>query len=427
MSDKPTSFFYGWYVLAASFMVMFICSGIGLYTFPVFLLPLEEHFETTRTMLASVGALLVFVSGLATPFIGIAVHRWGVRAVIGWGAFIGGVAYVLLGLATQFWQLLLLGVPVALSTAATAHIPNQTLISTWFERHRGAAMGVILMASALGGVFWAPAAHEMIISMGWQRTYMVFGVVILLVILPVNWLVLRNDPQAMNLLPDGATEPAIDAVEEAASALPWTLSQVFRTSAFWCLFAVQLFFLCGFSIANTHIVPVVMNSPLGLAAGEIAARELGAAVISYYLMVSIFGAVVAGVLADRLPKKWIMFGQCASLFVATLMLFDLSGMPQLYAFALFFGLAFGGFMVVFSLLLVDVFGVELFSRIMGIMGIPFMLGMALGPLIGGFVYDQTGNYNLAFTMMLVMFAVSAALVMLVREPTANTETNEVAR
>ena len=102
------------------------------------------------------------------------------------------------------------------------------------------------------------------------------------------------------------------------------------------------------------------------------------------------------------------------------MLFELSSMLQIYAFALFFGLAFGGCMVVFSLLLVEVFGVELFSRIMGIMGIPFMLGMALGPLVGGYVYDQTGTYNLAFVIMLLMFAVCAALLLLVREP-ARTE------
>lgn len=422
MTDKSTPFFYGWYVLAASFLVMFICSGIGLYTFPVFLLPLEEHFETTRTTLAAVGALLVFVSGIATPFIGMAVHRWGVRAVIGWGSFIGGVAYILLGLATQFWQLLLLGVPVAMSTAATAHIPNQTLMTQWFDRHRGAAIGIISMASALGGVFWAPAAHEMIISIGWQRAYMVFGVVILLFIVPVNWLVLRNEPQAMGLLPDGATEsPAAGAGEdEASTTSPWTFPEVFRSSAFWCLFALQFFFLCGFSIANMHIVPVVMNSPLGLAEGEVAARELGSMVISYYLMVSIFGAVVAGILADRFPKKWIMFAQFVSLLIATSMLFELSTMLQIYVFALFFGLAFGGCMVVFSLLLVEVFGVELFSRIMGIMGIPFMLGMALGPLVGGYVYDLTGTYNLAFVIMLLMFATCAALVLLVRE-TACTE------
>jgi MFS family permease len=229
--------------------------------------------------------------------------------------------------------------------------------------------------------------------------------------------VLRNDPQAMGLLPDGDTESSAagTAEDEASTTSPWTFSEVFRSSAFWCLFALQFFFLCGFSIANMHIVPMVMSSPLGLAEG--AARELGSMVISYYLMVSIFGAVVAGVLADRFPKKWIMFVQFLSLLTATSMLFELSSMLQIYAFALFFGLAFGGCMVVFSLLLVEVFGVDLFSRIMGI---PFMLWMALGPLVGGYVYDQTGTYTLAFVIMLLMFAVCAALLLLVREP-ARTE------
>ena len=156
------------------------------------------------------------------------------------------------------------------------------------------------------------------------------------------------------------------------------------------------------------------------------ARELGARVISYYLTVSIFGAVLAGVLADRLPKKWIMFAQFTCLGIATLMLFDLTGMTQIYAFAFFFGLAFGGTMVVFSLLLVQVFGVDLFSRLMGIMGIPFMLGMALGPLLGGLVYDYTGAYTVAFILMLLLFAVSAVLVLFTRESEqAVIEKNEV--
>ena len=105
-----------------------------------------------------------------------------------------------------------------------------------------------------------------------------------------------------------------------------------------------------------------------------------------------------------------------SLIVATLLIFDLGSMVQLYAFALFFGLALGGSMLVFSLLLVELFGVEFFSRLMGMMGIPFTLGMAIGPLAGGFIFDQTGTYTYAFVLMLVVFTVSAVLALVTRAP-----------
>ena len=100
-------------------MVIFVGAGIGLYTFPVFLLPLERYFATSRTMLTLVGSFLFLASGLSAPAVGVAVHRWGPRRVIAIGGVLCAIGYVALGSATELWHLFALGLPVAVGIAAT--------------------------------------------------------------------------------------------------------------------------------------------------------------------------------------------------------------------------------------------------------------------------------------------------------------------
>jgi len=399
--DKPSQ------ILGASFVIMFMVSGIGMYTFPVFLLPIEQYFGTSRTVLTAFGGLLFLSAGVASPIVGWAIHRWGVRWIIFSGAALAASGYLLLGQSSALWQLFVLGLPVSVGIAASAHLPNQTLISHWFNaKQQGRAIGIIMMASALGGVFWAPAAHELIQRIRWQGAYNVFGLAILVAVLPLAFFI-RNRPPMEPDLKSYAKEG------DESSAIP-ALREVLATRVFWFLFIIQFLYLAGFSLINLHLVAIVCASPLGLELGVERAAELGARVISYFLLLSIPGAMLGGWLADRYSRTAVMALQFCFLAASLLPLFTLHNQAGIYTFALLYGLGVGGSMVVFTLLLLQAFGVELFSRVMGLMGIAFTLGMAVGPVLGGVIYDRYQNYSLAFGVVIIGFASSALLLFFVK-------------
>jgi MFS family permease len=386
-------------MLAACSAVMFVGAGIGLYTFPVFLLPLERHFATSRTLLTLVGSFLFLASGLSAPAVGVAVHRWGPRWVIAVGGVLCGIGYGALGSATELWHLFVLGLPVAVGIAATTQIPNQTLISQYFDSRRGSAMGVLMMAGAIGGIVWAPAALALIGGLGWQWTYRVLGLAMAGVVVPAAVLVLRPAPQST---------ASADGGGDAESG---TVGQVVGTPAFWDLFAMMMLSFSGLAIVTTQILGIVAASALGEAVGEARAMELGAGAISAFLVASIPGAAVAGWLADRWRKNVLMALVFLLFVVASALLLGLTSIAWLGAFAACYGFALGGLMVVFSVLLAERFGVALFSRLMGIQSIALTLGMAGGPLLGARIFDATGSYRGAFVLMIGLFGAAALLAL----------------
>ena len=231
-------------------------------------------------------------------------------------------------------------------------------------------MGVLMMAGAIGGIVWAPAALALIGGVGWQWTYRVLGLAMAGVVVPAAVLVLRPAPRS--------TESA-DGGGDAESG---TVAQVVRTPAFWGLFAMMMLSFSGLAIVTTQILGIVAASTLGEAVGEARAMELGAGAISAFLVASIPGAAVAGWLADRWRKNVVMALVLLLFGVASALLLGLASVAWLGAFAACYGFALGGVMVVFSVLLAGRFGVALFSRLIGIQSIASHPGDGGRPTVG---------------------------------------------
>jgi sugar phosphate permease len=420
MPDRSKGIFYGWYVVAACFLTLFLTTGTGFYTFSVFMIPLENTFGASRTAITGVNSLMALIAGFATPVIGILMHAWGPRRVVGLGGVLTGGAFVLMSRATEVWHLYAFGFLLGTGLSATTLIPNQTVVSHWFVKKRGRAMGIVMIGIALGGIVFAPLAHDLIEKLGWRNTYAVFGIVIAVVVVPLAVFIMRRSPELMGLRPDGEPMPPPQADitgggENAESLEGLAVPEAARTASFWYLFFVQFFMIMGTSIVTAHIVPIVTASPFGVAQGQDDAMMMGSRAIRDFLIVSIAGRFLGGYLAEHLSKRLVLAGQYVLLIGAALLLFKLDNIVVLYAFILLFGMGLGS-AVVYPLLIAENFGLPSFSKILGIMGIAFTLGAAIGQVGAASIFDITDSYAGVFIVLMLVFGISAILSLLARPP-----------
>ncbi len=427
MKNRTGRVFYGWYIVAASFVTLFMTTGIGFYTFSVFMLPLEKHFGASRTAITGFNSIMALLAGFATPVIGVLVHSWGARKVIGIGAVVTGAGYLLLSLSTEVRHLYMVALLIGVGLSATTLVPNQTIVSHWFIKKRGTAMGIAMMGIAFGGIVWAPLAHALIARFNWQGAFVIFGLAIPLVIVPLAIFVIRRSPESIGLTPDGAAAAAVGEdgsglIAQAGAAQSLTVRQSVRTASFWYLFLVNFFMVLGTSIVTAHAVGITADSALGVALGRESAREVGARVITYFLVVSIFGRFLGGFLAEKYSKRHVMCVLYVIMIGSATVLFRLDSIAVLYLFVVLYGIGMGGSAVVYPLILAENFGLASFSKLLGIMGIPFTLGAAIGQVGAARIYDvmkeseSATPYAGVFILLICVFAISSLLVMMAKAP-----------
>jgi len=403
--------YYGWLIVAAAFVMLFLSTGIGFYTFSVFLIPLERSFDASRTAITGVNSIVAIMAGFAAPATGALLHSLGPRIVIGGGAILTGGAFLLLSRSTELWHLYVLGILLGTGLSATTLIPAQTLVTNWFAKKRGTAMGITMMGVAVGGIVFSPLAHHLIETFDWRQTYVLFGLAIPVVIVPLAVLVIRRSPEELGLRDDG--EVAGGTPDSASLGL--TVAESLRTVSFWLLFSVQFFMTMAIAIVTAHIVGIVTASGFGTAVGDTTARLEGARTTSYFLAASIPGRILCGSLAERFSKRGVMAAAYVVLIASGLTLMRLDGFGSLYAFVTLYGLGLG-VLVVFPLLVADNFGLKAFSTLIGIMGVAFTLGAALGVVSAAKLFDVSGSYSSVLSMQMSLFAICAVLALLAKPP-----------
>jgi MFS family permease len=406
--------YYGWWiVLAASFTLM-IAGGIGGYSFPVFFKPLEEAFGWSRAALSGPVAVATLSAGIWLPIIGRLIDRYGPRTVMVPGALLMGLCNLLLGQMHALWHLYGIFLLIAPAIVALTALPAQTLVSHWFIKKRGIAMGLTMMGYGLGGVVMAKLSYLLIVGFGWRTAYSILAVTIWVLVTPVVLLVVRHKPADKGLLPDGETagnaccSATPDPVAESPHESGLEVGAALKTVAFWTL--ALIFLVTSFGGGSIILHMVAFSTDVGISA------EAATTALSLLAGVSILGRLGFGALGDRLDKRTVM-ALCFFLHsVAIALLLKMKSAGLLYLFAAIYGLSMGGNVVVTPLLIGECFGVVSFAAIAGMLGIPLTLGGAAGPVLAGRIFDVTKSYGLAFAIALVAYLLATVAVYFARPP-----------
>lgn len=402
--------FYGWVVVGAIIVSGFIMMGVNS-SFGVFFKSLEETFSLTRAATSSVLSVRMIFSGLAAFLAGWAIDRYGPRKVFSIMGFFIGLSLILTGLTTAAWQLFITyGLLISVGTGAVYVVTTATILR-WFNRKRGLAIGIAGIGGGFGTAVLSPLSAILINSLGWRNTIMLLGGLAWLVMLPVA-LLFKKDPREIGALPDGEApgyQPAGAEMETAPSPRR-PLSRVFRSQSFWAILFIWLTMAFSSFFIMTHIVPHAID--MGFSSIQ------AATILSVGGIALIVGRLFAGIISDRVSAKWVAVVSSLIQSAAILGLIWGKELWMLYLFGLVHGLTFGSFGTSITVLIGRTFSLDNIGKILGILEIGIFIGGAIGPYLGGLIFDATGSYATAFLIMAGAVLLRVLLVTLVKTDSA---------
>jgi MFS family permease len=392
--------FYGWWIVLATHVICMIGYGTWLYSFGVFFKPMSAEFGWTRAMTAGAYSLRSIEGGIASPVVGWAVDKYGARIVILFGAVVSGASFAMMPLVNSLLGFYLVyGILLSTGMSAMLYLPAWTVIAKWFKRRLSLAMALLAVGAGIGGLICAPASAFLIERYGWRSAFVVLGVVIWVVAIPLA-LVVRNNPAEMGLAPDGDPLPEQKPQQNDSPSVPsgkatepstsgeYTLKQALKSSVFWLLALAFFFFGMAHSTVTVHTVPALTDAGI---------PETTAAVsFGLLTLVSVIGRLSFGYLGDHLSKRYLFMVAYALTGLGLLVLMNARTMPMVYLFIFLFGVGFGGTVPLMPAIRAEYFGTSALGKIQGFMNPVLMFASALGPIFAGSVFDTTGSYRISF-------------------------------
>lgn len=406
--------FFGWYIVAGGMLIEAFGYG-SRYSFSVFFPTLLEQFGWPRDLGASILSSHLLFYGLAAPVCGWILDRIGSRRTMLAGAVMLSAGLIFSRWGSEPWHFYLtFGVLTGAGLCLLGSVPLTMIIRNWFERRRGMALALVYFGS--GAAFACfPAVAWLIDTFGWRNAFALEGVIIAVLFIPLIWFVLVYSPAQKGLTKDGLIEQADNStvmeleerriVDKAWAATDWTLPLAVRTGRFWLL-CLTTFCMWGVGhhIVVTHQVAFAID--LGCD------RVYASSVLSLSGWTFCLGTLFA-MLSDRLGREPVMLigvGASATAILGLTAMTDSSQTWLLYFFSLVFGFGFGVCAPLVATTVTDIFQGPKIGATVGMIWFSFSLGGAVGPWLGGWLFETTGNYRAAFLIAAGLFVLAGAAI-----------------
>ena len=390
--DEGSVEYAGWRVALASGAGVLVSFGsLLVYTFGIFLKPLTEEFGWSREAASLAFGIAAIMIAVCSPPLGYLLDRMRARRVILPCVMVFGSAFASLALLTpHLWHLYAVFAILGAVGSGTAHMAYARAVSTWFDRHRGMALGVVMTGGAVGAIVLPPAAQALIGSVGWRAAFAVLGALVFAIALPVVVPLVRERP---------GIDRECRVETEGAS-----VGEAMRSRAFWILIVVLFLFSIGQNGAMTHLSALLTDR--GISAGEaaIAVSLMGAA--------SLLGRLVTGWLLDRFFAPRVSFCVLALGAVGIFLLSSAHSLAMGSMAAILIGGAMGGEADITPYLLSRYFGLRSFSMLYGFSWTGYAIAGAIGPVLMGRAFDTTASYQVLVVKLAVITFVAAGLMLM---------------
>jgi len=396
--------FYGWWVVLAAGVGLLLHYGpILAITFGVFLKSLSQEFGWSRTQISLAFSLSTLAVTGAVPLIGRRVDQWGARRVIVPSVLLFGLGVLSLAfLSAHLWHFYAVYLFLGVVGSGTTPVPYSKVVSRWFDKKRGLALGIAVAGSSLGGFIMPPLAQALITGVGWRQAYVFLGLLTMVVTIPVVGVLLKETPQMMGLWPDGDTDAQAEAAGRHSQEPGIDGREAWHTDTFWLM--VSAFFLMSVSFHGQliHLVPLLTDR--GVSAQNAAlALSLGA-------LGALLGRVGVGYLLDRFFAPYVaVWFFCAAAGGSFLLWSGTAGGLAVVAVVLM-GLAQGAEFDLMAYVVSRYFGLRAFGEIYSYTFAAFTLGGVVGPLLMGMGFDSTGSYELVLGGFMVGALAAAGLM-----------------
>ncbi len=399
--SRRLPFFYGWVIVWISFLCVFLMGATSFWAVPIFVGPMHDDTGWSHT---------VIFSGLSVHFIAAAVgglligphadKRGGATRLLLVGVCIEAAALGSLRWATSPLHFLLLYGVVGGLAGSSIRLVQAALIAKWFIVRRGAAVGIASIGGGISALIMVPLTTFFISALGWRDAWSALGAILLLLLLPFALLAVRA-PEDLGLRPDNLA-PDEPRSRGATVETSYALRDVIRTWRFWLLVAGVL---CGNYSLQTHTAVMVPHfEHIGFSAAAAATS------VSIYGLFSIGVRFIWGAYADRRGVRVAIITQAILTAVGALVLLGVSSRLSLYAAMAFQGLVLSGFPPLQILVWPEFFGRMHIGSIVGLTNLFSVIAGAAGPLIAGFLFDQTGTYATTLWMLVATWLTCSVIL-----------------
>ncbi len=377
---------------ATAFTVLFAVVGFALWGLPYYYDFMVQQFGWTRGQVTSGNALSKLVIGPVFGFLaGWLVDKFGPRRLMMAGILMAGIALVGLGSISTLGMFYFFYLINALGYVCGGPLPNQILLTRWFDKSRGKAMGIAYLGIGLGGAAVPWVSHLLVQHFGWQAALNILGIIIVVIAFPMAFFVKES--------PDAVAQREVVCTRSPQKLL----SGAFKTPAFYL---VALGSMCSIAAVSG----IQQNLKLFLSLDRHYSQGDTTRVISLILACSIIGRLLMGWLADLMPKKYVMLIIYVLVAAAIPFLFTGGGLNTLYIFAFIFGIALGGDYMIIPLMTAEIFSMEILGRLLGVILTADGVAEAVSPWWVSHLRDSTGTYATGFVVLIGIALLGATAV-----------------
>jgi cyanate permease len=425
--------YFGWWIVAAVSTLCAVVQGFTSSALTVIFKPLASELGFTRAVTSGAASVATLQGGLEAPLSGWLVDKFGPKWVMFAGITFIGTGLFLMNYIHSVWQYYLVwGVLIASGNNLALTIPIDKIITNWFIKKRGIALGIKFASIGVGAIIVVPIITWITANYGWRMTCQTWAIVAFLSLLLIIFFIRQKRPEHYGLLPDGArsetSEAGTDVVSkgiEYASQVQeteFTLRQAMKTRAFWLILIASGSAGTVQVAVNLHIIPFLTDKGIS--------TTMAGLMLSLLNLSTIPARLFGGIIADRLKKGYLPY-LLASMYltqaIAIAAVFLVPGISSIYVFLILFGLGSGAATPVFVLIRGRYFGRKAYGSISGISSMIIAPLGIISPIWTGWVYDATGSYSIAFWAFAAIAIFSVILAILVRPPKAPplvTDTNK---
>jgi len=413
--------FFGWRVVAGSFISMMVVTGFFTYTFTLFVTPLRDEFGVGLEQVMYSLTLGTLLGLVISPLMGVLIDKLPIRILMTVGALILALGFFAMSRATGILAFnIFFAFSFSLGNAMVGSMAGSAVVSRWFLRNRGRALGITTIGTSVGGMLLPAVAALWITEYGWRGAMQNLALVSLALV-PWIWFNIRGRPEELGLEPDGepvVAPAAAGQADEGAKPVPGPapendspdMKAIIKQREFWLIGLSVGLLIATFSSTLSNLSPYAMD----LGASKAQASNL----IMLLAITGLIGKVLFGLGADKFSLKWGLWAAQGLVAIAYLLMAQEPSYAVLLAVAVCLGLATGGLLPVWNAMMAQVFGVNSFGRAMGAMGPIVTLLIMPAYILVGRLYDLNGNYVTVLQIFTGISIVAAALLIPVRLPEA---------
>jgi MFS family permease len=380
---------YGWLLVGALTLVMIGFYGANL-SFGVLLKPIASEFDWTRAITSGAMSTSAGIAGAMGVVTGRLTDKYGPRILLGAGALLGILGYLLMTWMNSIWQLYIyFGVIVGISFAVCWTPINATVLR-WFSKQRVLALGIATSGITLGHMVIPPLVAVVIDANGWRFAYIMLALLIFVSVIPALLMLGRNPPKEQYSSQGNSSNGTIEQRSGMQSELStWTISEAFKTLPFRMLMVTGFVTAAGFYFTAVHIVAYATDLAIDATKAALILTFMGGA--------SILGKLLMPPVVNRIGGRYSLIVLFA---LQAITLFSLMWADNLWMFFLLsslFGFGFGASSPIRMAMISEFFGLKSVGTMIGIVELAWAAGAISGPVMAGYVFDVSGNYNIAFS------------------------------